>query len=139
MDTRMIRLWQKMDENQDTVDPISEDMSLTQARSQATLATDLGFSRATIHRYHTGDRTPALIDYGRMWGRVWGIHRVDWEVWAKAVAQSLRLPDGIMARLDTIPDDAAYAAASRRAFGAMFTEAGIPDGAIIAQYMEVIP
>lgn len=139
MDTRMIRLWQQMEHNRVTIDPTKEDMRLTQAKSQTALAVDLGISKMTIHRYHTGERVPTLTDYGRMWGRVYGIHRVDWKVWAKAVAQALLLPDGIMTRLDAIPDDAAYASASRRAFGVMLVEAEIPDGAIIAQFMEVIP
>jgi hypothetical protein len=139
MDTRMMRLWQKMGENKATADPINEDMRLTQARSQSTLATDLSISKMTIHRYHTGERTPTLIDYGRMWGRVWGIHRVDWELWAGSIVRALRLSGGIKTRLDAIPDESAYASASRRAVGEMFVKSGIPDGAILAQYMEVIP
>jgi len=139
MDTRMTRLWQKMDENNSATAPANDDTRLTQARSQSELATDLNISKMTIHRYHTGERTPTLIDYGRMWGRVWGIHCMNWEVWAGSIVRSLHLSSGIMTRLNSIPDDSAYIAASRKAFGEMFVDARIPDGAIIAQYIEVVP
>ncbi len=127
MDTRMIRLWQQFDAGR------------TDAATQADIADRLNVSKVTVHRYYTGERTPQLIGYGRLWGAVMGMRNLDWEAWADEITRSLAIGSGVHTRLEHIDDDAAYAAASRRAMGAMFVAAGIADGAILAQYMEVIP
>lgn len=127
MDTRMMRLWQQFDAGR------------TDAATQADIADRLNVSKVTVHRYYTGERIPRLIGYGRLWGAVMGMRNLDWEVWAWALIKALGVHIGVDPRLEDLPDDVQYAAASRRAMGAMFVAGGIADGAIIAQYMEVIP
>ena len=129
MDTRMMRLWQQFDAGR------------TDATTQADIADRLNVSKVTVHRYYTGERTPRLIGYGRLWGAVMGMRDLDWEVWAREAVRALGTGTGtdVNVQLEHIDDDAAYAAASRRAMGAMFVAGGIADGAILAQYMEVIP
>lgn len=127
MDTRMTRLWQQFDAGR------------TDATTQADIADRLNVSKVTVHRYYTGERTPRLIGYGRLWGAVMGMRDLDWEVWADEITKSLAIGSGVHARLEHIDDGASYAAASRRAMGSMLVAAGIADGAILAQYMEVIP
>lgn len=127
MDTRMMRLWQQFDAGR------------TDATTQADIAERLNVSKVTVHRYYTGERTPRLIGYGRLWGAVMGMRNLDWEVWSGSLDKALGVHADADPRLEDLPDDAQYAAASRRAMGAMLVKSGIPDGAIIAQYMEVIP
>ena len=127
MDTRMMRLWRQFDAGR------------TDATTQADIADRLNVSKVTVHRYYTGERTPRLIGYGRLWGAVMGMRNLDWEVWAREVVRGLSIGSDVDVQLEHVGDDAAYAAASHRAMGAMFVKSGIPDGAIIAQYMEVIP
>ena len=127
MDTRMMRLWQLFDSGG------------ADAASQSEVAQRLGVSRTTINRYYTGERAPRLIGYGKLWGAVMGMRNLDWKAWAEALIKALGVHTGADPRLEDLPDDARYAAASRRAMGAMFVAGGIEDGAILAQFMEVIP
>lgn len=141
MDARLMHLWRYFDQHKGDPDPHTAEP--TPAETQAEIAERLGINSVTVHRYRDGDREPSLLMYGKLWGAVVGVERVDWTIWATVVARSLGLAPnaktGVHAALHSYPEGAAYTKASRLGMSEMLKAAGIPLGDLMAQSMEMIP